>query len=93
MQISHDYFANLVTDFLTTFVRVSHECRVNFHVSQTSHELVAKVFNMYNHFRRIFSPKYLARLSPRKFGESTMQNFHDTHTNVVRQSGNSLEKT
>ena len=36
--ISRDCFANFVADFRTTFVRVSHECRENFHVSRTSRE-------------------------------------------------------
>ena len=56
-------FANFVADFRTTFVRVSHECRENFHVSRTSRELVAKVLNMFKNFMRIFSTKYFARLS------------------------------
>ena len=36
-----------VTDIRTTFVRVSHECRENFQVSQSSLELFAKVLNMF----------------------------------------------
>ena len=63
MRISRDCFANFVADFCTTFVRVSRECRENFHVSRTSRELVAKVLNMFKNFIRIFSPKYFARLS------------------------------
>ena len=99
MRISPDCFANFVADFRTTFVRASHECRENFHVSRTSRELVAKVLNMFKNFMRIFSPKYFARLSrdgrasvanmsPRNFGEFTMRNFRDTRTNVVRVSHN-----
>ena len=63
MRISHDCFANFVADFRTKFVRVSHECREDFHVSRTRRELVAKVLNMFENFMRIFSPKYFARLS------------------------------
>ena len=63
MRISRNYFANFVAELRTTFVRVSHECRGNFHVSRTSRELVAKVLNMFKNFMRIFSPKYLAGLS------------------------------
>ena len=64
MRISRDCFANFVADFRTTFsVRVSHECRENFHVSRTSRELVAKFLNMFKNFMRIFSTKYFARLS------------------------------
>ena len=48
MRISRDCFANFVEDIRTTFVRVSHECRENFQVSQSSRELVAKVLNMFN---------------------------------------------
>ena len=80
-----------------TFVRVSHECRQNFHVSRTSRELVAKVLNMFRNFMRIFTPKNFARLSsdvrasvanlsPRNFGEFTMRNIRDTRTNNVRVS-------
>ena len=47
MRISCDCFVNFVTDIRTTFVRVSHECRENFQVSQSSLELVAKVLNMF----------------------------------------------
>ena len=54
---------NLVMDFRTTFVGVSHKYRENFHVSRTSRELVAKVLNMFKKLMRIFSPKYFARLS------------------------------
>ena len=46
-----------------SFARHSCECRENFHVSRTSRELVAKVFNMLKNFMRFFSPKYFARLS------------------------------
>ena len=46
-----------------SFARHSCECRENFHVSRTSSELVAKVFNMLKNFMRFFSPKYFARLS------------------------------
>ena len=63
MRISRDCFANFVSDFRTTFVRMSHECRENFHASRTSRELVAKVLNMFKNFMRIFSTKYFARLS------------------------------
>ena len=63
MRISRDCLANFVADFRTTFVRVSRECRENFLVSRTSRELVAKIFNMLKNFMRIFSQKYLARLS------------------------------
>ena len=95
MRISRDCFANFVADFRMTFVRVSHECRENFHVSQTSHELVVKVLKMFKKIYGNFSPKYFARLSPdcratvanlslQNFGEFTMQNFRDTRTNVVR---------
>ena len=45
------------------FARHSCECRENFHVSRTSRELVAKVFNMLKNFMRFFSPKYFARMS------------------------------
>ena len=62
MRISRDCFANFVADFRTIFVRVSRECRENFLVSRTSRELVTKFFNMLKNFRRIFSPKYFARL-------------------------------
>ena len=92
MRISRVCFAN-VADFRTTFVRVSHECRENVHVSQTRRELVAKVLNMFKFFMRIFSPKYFARLScdvrasvanlsSRNIGEFTMRNFCDTHTKI-----------
>ena len=74
MRISHDCFANFVADFRTTFVRVSHECRENFHVSRTRRELIAKVLNMFINFMRIFSPKYFARLS------------RDCHATIVRRS-------
>ena len=63
MRISRDCCANFVADFRTTFVRKSHECRENFHVSPTRRELVAKDFNMFKNFMRILSPKYFARLS------------------------------
>ena len=101
MRISRDCFANFVADFRTTFVRVLHECRENFHVSRTSRELVAKVFNMFKNCMRIFSPKLfrktdvqrsrdvrasVANLSSRNFGEFTMRNFRDTRTNVLRVS-------
>ena len=62
----HSNFSRLFREFsrglCTTFVRVSQECRVNFHVSRTSHELVAEILNMFKNMR-IFSPKYFARLS------------------------------
>ena len=78
MQISCECFANFVTDFRMTLVRVSHQCRENFHVSRNiSLDTRASAVN----------------LSPQNFGEFTMQNFHHTHTNIVRQSRDSLEKT
>ena len=61
MRISRNYFAKLVTDFCTAFVRVSHEYLENFHVSRTSHELVAKVLNMFKNFMRIFTPKIFGK--------------------------------
>ena len=68
MRISRDCFANFVADFHTTFVRVSHECRENFHVSRTRRELVAMVLNMFKNFMRFFFfakifRKTVARLS------------------------------
>ena len=55
MRISRDCFANFVADFRTTFVRVSHERRENFHVSQSSRELVAKVLNILNVFCMLYT--------------------------------------
>ena len=67
MRISRDCFANFVADFRTTIVRVSHECRENFHVSRTRRELVTKVLNMFKNFMRFFFGKIfrktVARLS------------------------------
>ena len=54
MRIFRDCFANFVADFRTTFVRVSRECRENFHMLRTSRELVAKVLNMFKNFMRFF---------------------------------------
>ena len=57
MRVSRDCFANFVADFRTTFMQVPHECRENFHVSQTRLELVAKVLNMFENlmlFSKIF---------------------------------------
>ena len=92
MRISRDCFANFVADFRTTFVRVLHECRENFHVLRTRHQLVAKVLNIKfyaNFFAKIFRKTVsrlscdfrasVAKLSPRNFGE-----FTDARTNVVR---------
>ena len=66
-------------------------------------ELVAKVLNMFKNFIQIFLQKYVARTSrdvgasvvnlpPQNCGILTMRKFHDTLTDVVRQSHNSLEK-
>ena len=57
--------------FRETFVRVSHECRENFDVSQTSRELVAKVSNMFKNFMR------------KSFRQNISQ---DCRTTVVRRS-------
>ena len=57
-----------------TFTRHSCECRENFHVSRTSHELVAKVLNMFKNWMRIFFPKYFSRRS------------HDGRATFVRMS-------
>ena len=54
MRISRDCFANFDTDFRKTFVRLSHECREDFHVSRTSRELVAKVLNMFKILSKFF---------------------------------------
>ena len=43
--VSH-WHANFVAYFRTTFVRLSHECRENFHVSRACRELVANVLYM-----------------------------------------------
>ena len=68
MRISRDCFANLVADFCTTFVRVSHECHENFHVSRTrSRDACASV----------------AKLLQRNFGEFTLRNFRDTRRATV----------
>ena len=99
MRISCDCFANFNANIRTIFMRVSHECRENFHMSRTSRELIAKVSNMFKNFMRIFFAKIfrktvvrqscdvrasVANLSPRNFGEFTMRNFRDTRTNVLR---------
>ena len=44
-------------------MRVSHKYLENFHVSQTSRELVAKFLNRFKRFMQMFSSKYFARLS------------------------------
>ena len=87
MQIPRDCYANLVA-------ALSHDIRESVVRIFTCRELVAKVLNMFKNWMRIFFPKYFARLSrdgranvanlsPQNFGEFTMQNFHDTRTNVV----------
>ena len=66
MRMFCDCLANFDAGFRTTFVRVSRECRENFHVSRTSRELVAKFLNMLKNFMLIFSKifrKTVARLS------------------------------
>ena len=75
MRISRGCFANFVANFRTTFVRVSRECRENFHVSRTSRELVASVLNMFKNFMRIFFAKIFRKTVAR-----------DTRTNAVRVS-------
>ena len=97
MRISRYCFENFVAYFCTTFVRVSHECRENFHESRSCYEGFKHVLK----FMRIFFAKNVrktvvrvshdvrasvANLSPRNFGEFTMRNFRDTRTNVVQVS-------
>ena len=81
-------------------MRVSHECRENFHVSRTIRELVAKVLNMFKNLCEFLAKIFcktvarrsrdvrasVANLSPRNFGELAMRNSRDTRTNVVRVS-------
>ena len=88
MQIPRDFFANLVQTFHTTFMRVSHKCHMNFHVSRTRRGLVMKVLNMFKYFMQFFFAKIcpntvvqqsydllasVPNLSPQNFGEFTMQ--------------------
>ena len=63
--MTHDTYCSLSSDTKKfDFMRVSHECRENFHVSRTSREIVAKVLNMFKNFMRFFfSTKYFARLT------------------------------
>ena len=107
MRISRDCFANFVADFCTTFVRVSHECRENFHVLRSSRELVAKVLNMFKNFMRFFSTKYFAKLSrecratvARRLCECRepvaakfWRHSYECRASVARRSRDSLETT
>ena len=97
MRIPRDCYANLVAALSHVH---SCECRENFHVSQTSRELVAKVLNMFKNWMRIFFPKifqYFARLSrdgranvanlsPRKFGElKLVSHWHANSSRLLRE--------
>ena len=58
----HAFLVTVLRILSRTFTRHSCECRTSV-VSRTSRKLVAKVFNKFKNFMRIFSPKYIARLS------------------------------
>ena len=102
-----EFLATVLRILSRTFSRHSRECRAcreNFLVSGTSCEVFQHVEKFYaNFFSKIFRKSVarlscdccasVANLSPRNFGELTMQNFCDTRTNVARVSHDSLAKT
>ena len=104
----HANFSRLFCEFCRGLAHDIRASVVRIFVSRTSRELVAKFFNMLKNFMRFFFSQIfrktvvrrsrdvrtsVANLSPRNFGEFTMRNFCDTHTNVARRSRNSLAKT
>ena len=91
----HANFSQLFCEFchgLSCDIRTG-QCRMsvheNFHVSRTSRQLVAKFLNTFKNFMQTFSLSCdvqgsVAKLSPRKLREFTMQNFCDTCMNVLQ---------
>ena len=91
MRISRDCFANFVSDFRTTFVRVSHECRENFHVSRTRRELDAKVLNMFKNSCECREP--VAAKFWRIYNAKFSRHSYECRASVARRSRDSLAKT
>ena len=92
ISLACEFLATVLRILSWTFARHLCECRTSVVRIFMCRELVANW--LFKKFVRIFSPKYFARLSrdvrasvanqsPRNFGQFTMQNFHDTRTNVV----------
>ena len=80
MRISRDSFANFVADFRTTFVRVSRECRENFHVSRTCREGFRQNISQDCRATVLSNRANTSRLSGEKI------KLIDIRTNVVRHS-------